>query len=149
MKSKLLRNVSILPVFGICQLILVLIAVVNDLIISSSSQAGVEEFGSFTEKIILVLFVAPVFETLIFNLLLNELVYKFTGKIVYCIILSSFFFSLIHYYSITYVFFTFLAGLVFNGFYFWIRRQKGYKIATLVVFLLHFNHNLIGLLLGK
>ena len=136
-------------VFVICQLLLVLLAMFNDLIINTSSQDGIQDFDSFQEKIILVLFVAPVFETLIFNLLLNEVFLKFIGNTFYCILFSSFFFSLVHYYSLTYIIFTFFAGLVFNGLYFWVRQYKGYKIAVLCVFLLHLNHNLIGLLLGK
>jgi membrane protease YdiL (CAAX protease family) len=143
------HNKKIILVFIICQIILALFAIYNDLIVNTFSQNGIEEFKSFQEKIILVLVVAPLFETLIFNLLLNEVFFKLTSKIIYCIILSSFFFSLIHYYSLTYVSFTFLAGLTFNGFYFWIRKDKGYKVAVLSVFLLHFNHNLIGVMLGK
>jgi len=140
---------KIISVFAVCQLVLVIQAITNDLIIRTSSQGGIGEFESIQEKIFLVLIFAPVFETLIFSLIPNEVLYKITRKAIYPIIISSFLFSLIHYYSITYVIFAFLAGLVFNGFYFWIRKQKGIGMATLGVFLLHFNHNLIGLLLGK
>jgi len=142
-----IRNIYF--VFFASQLVLTLIAIFNDLIVSTSSQGGIEDFASFKEKVTLVLIIAPIFETLIFNLLLNELFFKFLHKTIYCILLSSFLFGLVHYYSPVYIIFTFLAGLVFNGFYFWIRKDKGWKIATLCTFLLHFNHNLIGLLLGK
>lgn len=136
-------------VFIICQTILILLATLNELVISELMQSGSEAFKSFQEKVLLVLFIAPIFETLIFNLLLNESFFKFIHNVIYCIILSSLFFSSIHYYSLSYIFFTFLAGLVFNSFYFWIRNYKGYRVATLCVFLLHFNHNLMGLFLGK
>lgn len=143
------NNKKIVLVFIACQLILAFLAFFNELVINNSNHNGIDEFDSFQEKIILALIIAPVFETLIFNLLLNEVFFKFINNASYCIILSSILFGLIHSYSIVYIFFTFLAGLVFNSFYFWIRKDKGYKLAALCVFLLHFNHNLIGVLLGK
>lgn len=135
--------------FLLCQLCLMALAYTNDFFVRNSSTGGIEDFNSFQEKVILVLVVAPVFETIIFNVLLNELFYKFFARMIPCIVLSSILFGLIHYYSFTYIFFTFLAGIIFNGLYFSVRKDKGFKIAALVVFLLHFNHNLIGLLLGK
>lgn len=142
-------HIKIIIVFVICQVALALSALLNDMIVSTSGQGGVDEFESFQEKVMLVLFVAPVFETLVFNLLLNEVFFKYIKNIYVCIVLSSLLFGLIHYYSLTYVLFAFLAGLIFNRFYFWIRFEKGILTATLCVLLLHFNHNLYGLLLGK
>jgi len=140
---------KIISVFVLCQILLALLAIFNDLISNAFQQSGIDEFDSFKEKVFLVLVFAPIFETIVFNLILNEIFFKLFGKAVYAIILSSILFGLIHYYSWTYVISTFLAGLVFNGFYFWIRKQNGFWLATLGVFLLHFNHNLIGILLGK
>ena len=140
---------KIIFVFVICQVVLALLALLNDMIINTLGGGGIDEFKSFQEKIMLVLFVAPVFETLVFNLFLNEVFFRYIKNVYVCIVLSSLLFGLIHYYSFTYVLTTFLAGLVLNWFYFWVRHKKDMLIATLCVLLLHFNHNLMGILLGK
>jgi hypothetical protein len=134
----------------ITQLLLACLAFTNDYLVNSTTENdGIEVFRSLSEKIRLVLFIAPIFETLVFNLLFNELIFKISENKRITIVISSIFFGLIHFYSIVYVFFTFLAGILFNNYYFKIRDKKGYLLASFLVFLLHFNHNGLGLLLGK
>lgn len=146
---KHIRDIKLFPLYILTQFLVAILAFINDYIVQNTSQSGAEEFDSLSRKIVLALAIAPLFETIIFNLLLNELFYKFIKKEKIVIIISSLCFGLIHYYSWTYVAFTFLAGIFFNNYYFKVREKKGYLFAAFLVFLMHFIHNGIGLLLGK
>ncbi len=147
---KNLHEIKLFIFFIIHQLLLALSASINDYVVNSTVENdGLELVGTLSEKIWLALFIAPIIETLIFSLLSNELFLKLFKNKIIAIVLSSVFFGLTHSYSLAYVFFSFLAGFLLNNYYFIVREKKGYLLATLLVFLLHFNHNGIGLLLGK
>ncbi|WP_394369470.1 CPBP family glutamic-type intramembrane protease [Aurantibacter crassamenti] len=90
----------------------------------------------------------PIIETLIFNMFLNEIICKFLNKYA-TIIISSLVFAAIHFYSLYYVFFAFIGGVVLNTLYFYCKINWSMYLAFFVTWLLHFNHNLIGIILNK
>lgn len=145
---KLFHSKKKLFLYLYSQVALLLLALVHErlLIWYGDSKVG-EGFTSFQEKVTLVVFVAPIIETLVFNFLLNELLFRFLKNEKTIILLSSLIFGVAHFYNPLYVVFAFLGGLIFNAVYF--KWLGGRKRAILIVFLLHFIHNCLGLFLGK
>ena len=134
-----------------CQALLFATAWLNDTLINlpNSEVDSGQTFNSWEEKIVLVLMIAPLLETLIFNLALNELLFHLIKRPFVVVIISSVCFGLIHTYSLTYMFFTFLGAIGMNAFYFHVRENYSVLKSTLFVVIIHFNHNLIGILLEK
>lgn len=76
------------------------------------------EFESKFEEFFLVVFLAPLIETLIFqHVVISYLSKKFPKSIVLSILFSSLLFGLSHFYSQVYIFKTFLSGLLFGTLY--------------------------------
>ena len=141
-----------IKLFVLAQSILLINALLFDFLINKFGLAsGFENetlFSSLNEKYLMVLLFAPLFETVVFNLLMNEFWNKFFN-IITTIVLSSVLFAIFHFYSLYYMFFAFVGGLVFNSFYFHFRKNFNIYIAFLLTWLLHFNHNFIGIILDK
>jgi hypothetical protein len=141
-----------IKIICIVQFILFFNAFVFDFLVNYYNvELGFENsnlFNSKVEKIVSLLLMAPIIETLVFNFLINEILVKFLNHF-YSILISSFIFALIHYYSIYYALYGLLGGLIFNSIYFYFKQQFSIRIAILVVILLHLNHNLLGLILNK
>lgn len=136
--------------FLLAQLALFLLAIAFDfLIVKYNLDSGFDSadiFSSKTQKIILVIVFAPLIETLIFNLLVNEFLMKFLDyKLI--IFFSSMLFAIIHFYSLYYALYAFFGGIIFNFIYFKYRYSA--LTSYLIVTLLHLNHNLLGLLFDK
>ena len=132
------------------QVLILLIALLNEYFINATQSKGFDlEFNSPLEKLLVIGLIGPFVETMIFNIGINEILLNWMKSKTIVIIISSALFSLSHSYSLVYVFFTFLSGLVFNSLYFEVRDSKQWWHAGLVVFIIHSIHNILGLILGK
>ena len=131
-----------------CQAWLLLTAWLSGILVDFSGTGNGQTFESFREKLIVVLIVAPILETLVLNLALNELLLTFLRK-TFVIIASSVCFGLMHIYSIPYMIFTFAGALALNISYFYFKEKYGLVRTILIITVIHFNHNLVGILLGK
>jgi CAAX prenyl protease-like protein len=105
--------------------------------------SGQVQFRSSKEQFILVVILAPVFETLIFQYSIIDMVLiKFKSEGL-AILLSALGFSLIHVYSVQYWVATFLSGLLF-AFLFLVLSRKNSK-PILYITILHAVYNLFVL----
>lgn len=99
------------------------------------------------ELFFLVVVFAPIFETLICQLLLYRLLKHLKIKnTLIIVILMSFVFSQGHWYHWLYVVGTFVNGLFLNYFYIYIYKNKNELIAVLLTIALHASYNLYGFL---
>lgn len=99
------------------------------------------------EMFFLSVIFAPIFETLICQLLLYRLLKHLKIKnTLIMVILMSFAFSQGHWYHWLYVVATFVNGLFLNYFYIYIYKNKNELIAVLLTIALHASYNLFGFL---
>jgi hypothetical protein len=105
------------------------------------------EGKSLVNIFFLVVIVAPIFETLLFNVLPIKVVQFFIKNKYAIILLSSLGFALIHTYSFAYVIMTYFGAIGLNTFYLVIEEKKGFIIAIGLTTLLHSIYNLFGFLL--
>lgn len=99
------------------------------------------------EMLFLAVVLAPIIETLIFQLFLFRLINKTRiNNTSIIIILMSFAFSQAHWYHWLYVVAAFINGLFLNYFYLYTYRKKNELIAVLLTIALHSSYNLYGLL---
>lgn len=108
------------------------------------------EFGTLSlfddEMPIILIFlglvvIAPMFETIVFQFFLLELLLKIKASASVDIIISTIIFSLFHYYSITYILYIISAGWILSYYYIALRHQVKYSKILLVI-LLHAFGNL-------
>ncbi len=97
-------------------------------------------FQSKNEEFVLVVFIAPILETLIFQYLPYFYLKKY--RYIYTILTSSILFGLAHAYSIIYIIYGFTIGLLFISTYFYSIR-KNLNPFMLVAFS-HFIYNLFA-----
>lgn len=90
---------------------------------------------------------APIFETLVFNLVPIKILQMFIKNNHVIIILSSFAFSFIHTYSFIYMIMTYLGGASLNTFYLVTEKKKGILKSAGLTMLIHSIYNLIGFFL--
>lgn len=99
------------------------------------------------EMFFLAVVLAPIIETLIFQLFLYRLINKTRiNNTSIIIILMSFAFSQAHWYHWLYVVAAFINGLFLNYFYLHTYRNKNESIAVLLTIVLHSSYNLFGFL---
>ncbi len=97
------------------------------------------------EMFFLAVVLAPIIETLIFQLFLYRLLDKARiNNTSIIIILMSFAFSQAHWYHWLYVVAAFINGLFLNYFYVFILKNKNELIAVLLTIALHTSYNLFG-----
>lgn len=100
------------------------------------------------EMFFLAVVLAPIIETLIFQLFLYRLLDKARiNNTSIIIILMSFAFSQAHWYHWLYVVAAFINGLFLNYFYVYILKNKNELIAVLLTIVLHTSYNLFGFFL--
>ncbi|HMR87285.1 MAG TPA: CPBP family glutamic-type intramembrane protease [Saprospiraceae bacterium] len=133
----------------IAQSLGILIAFANEYALNFTASKGNDSVISDYDKWMYGVIIGPLFETLVFNSFLNEVLIKIIPKKNVVIIISSLAFGLIHDFSYIYMISTFFVGFILNTFYFYLRNEYGIGIAFLVILMLHANHNFIGILLGK
>jgi hypothetical protein len=102
---------------------------------------------SESELFFLAVVLAPIIETLIFQLFLYRLLNKIgINNTSVIIILMSFAFSQAHWYHWLYVVAAFINGLLLNYFYVYILKKKNELIAVLITIAFHSCYNLYGFL---
>lgn len=106
-------------------------------------DAEIQELEKQNGFIILAVIVAPIVETLIFQLGLNELLIKLKVKSNFLLLfVPGVVFALSHSYNWLYVIFTFSGGLMLNWFYLYAKAHGKYAFWWTV--LLHSFYNLYG-----
>jgi len=135
-----------IPAFAFILLFLA-VSVVTGIITTFLPEPIIENPFTIDDKwmeIFVVLIVAPIIETLIFQSLIVELVCKFIKRprnsFYIALILSALAFALSHTYSISYFVFTFIGGLILALAYYIGRYRK--ENAFLLVFIIHSLYNL-------
>ena len=104
-----------------------------------------EVWDTELQKILVIIFFAPLIETLIFQTAQIELfLYLFKKKWI-SMLLSASVFASIHYYDILYIVMTFVGGIILSLFYIYAKKLSTFT-AFFLTFLLHLTHNLYGLL---
>lgn len=110
----------------------------------TSNDNGLSEFNKFT-KFLIIIFIAPLVETWVFNQLPNLALKKINISSEFIlIVLPSILFSLFHLYHPIYAIMAFVGGLIINFYYIHCQRKK--MVAFLMVALLHASYNLYGFL---
>jgi hypothetical protein len=100
-----------------------------------------------TVLFLLVVFLAPFYETLFFNLLPIKVFQYFFKNNLLIIFFSSFVFSLIHNYSYPYMLMTYIGGILVNTFFIITEKKHSVLKSLLLTIALHSLYNLIGFLL--
>lgn len=97
------------------------------------------------EHVLLGLFLAPLFETLIFQYFIIEIMFRLKARPLQAVFISALLFGLSHPYNLIYVLVTIVFGFVYSLYYVLLRSQGGgYKFW--LVALLHSSWNLVALL---
>ncbi|MDR7209341.1 CPBP family intramembrane glutamic endopeptidase [Flavobacterium piscis] len=114
---------------------------------TNETENGLRDF-SYNEKFMLIVIIAPLVETVIFQYLPIRILEKLRLENNWVkIILTSLLFSLFHFYNPIYVAMTFVSGMLLNKFYLESRaKSKFYFVLTA---LLHSMYNLYGYLFVK
>ena len=114
---------------------------------TNETENGLRDF-SRNEKFMLIVIMAPLVETVIFQYLPIRILEKLRLENNWVkIILTSFLFSLFHFYNPIYVAMTFVSGMLLNKFYLECRTKSSLYI--LLTALLHSMYNLYGYLFVK
>ncbi len=129
------------------------LTLLTDFLFSSlvSNFSLIKEGPSFISQsdsfmfIIQVIFLAPIIETLLFNYCVQEFFEKNKRRLT-GVVVSTFLFALTHCYSVYYVIYTFLIGLVFSFSYLIIRGSNSKFSSFSIIAFAHFLHNLSTLL---
>jgi len=109
-----------------------------------SNENGLGEFSE-PIKIIIIVIIAPIVETAIFNLLPNRVLYKLgtTNKFL-LVIVPSIIFSCFHLYHLIYGLMAFIGGIIMNWYF--VYYDKEIRLSFWLVTLLHSSYNLYGYL---
>lgn len=135
--------VCIFAIFNL--LISFLLSVISKVINGNSFSADTHKFGNLYEEFILVVLISPLIETIIFQLIIIELLYNKFRKDLICII-SAFIFGCSHLYNFLYFVFAFIMGFAFAYLYI-LGKKKDSGIKY--VFLSHLIYNLIAFILNN
>lgn len=107
-----------------------------------SNENGFEGF-SIAIKFLIIVIIAPIIETAIFNLLPNRVLYRLgiTNKFL-LVVIPSIIFSLFHLYHLIYGLMALMGGIIMNWYF--ISFDKKLKLSFWSVTLLHSSYNLYG-----
>lgn len=105
-------------------------------------------FSSPLEEFLLVIIVAPIFETLIFqSFIIKKMIQYFPNNKSIAIMASALFFGLSHYYSIPYIIKATIAGILYGLLYFILLHKK--KNPVIYIISVHAIYNLIGFIINS
>jgi len=108
-------------------------------------MTGSLETNSVILDLLIAILVAPLIETILFQSLIIEIICKIIKRprknIWISVIVSSAAFALSHTYSVSYIFITFLAGIILALAYYLGRYRK--EGAIILVFVIHSGYNLL------
>ena len=100
---------------------------------------------SLGKQIFMSVFLGPLFETALFQLLVVFLLQRFTRFPLWLIIgISALLFALNHYYSVFYIIFIFFSGFIYATVFMACQQKRSYGFAFLIVSLIHGLYNSIG-----
>lgn len=94
-------------------------------------------------KFILNVFFVPLLETLILTLIPYVIISFKVKNILFKLFALSVFFSLAHFYSLSYMIFGFVSGLLINGFFIIIEKKQNLNSAFIFTVIYHSLYNLI------
>lgn len=124
------------------------ISVFNIISYHFNIDSGFQSFSTNKFEIfILVVIFAPLFETLIFNLFTQRILFKFCKNFYFIIFFSSLIFGFGHYYSFIYFLYGILAGFILNLFYYLQKEKFNEKKSFLLTSLLHAFYNFTGFII--
>ncbi|TAG30379.1 MAG: CPBP family intramembrane metalloprotease [Sphingobacteriia bacterium] len=110
----------------------------------SSNENGLSEYSK-NWKIIMIIIVVPIVETLVFNIIPNKVLKKFGVESTFIlVIIPSIFFSIFHFYHPIYGMMALFGGIIMN--YYFLHSHNNLKTAFLLAALLHSSYNLYGYL---
>lgn len=92
-------------------------------------------FSSLIEEFIIVVIVAPILETIIFQYLIIETLLNLKLATLPCVIISALLFGVSHWYNLAYVIVLTIVGFIFAYYYVALRHQSYYNKLTLVILL--------------
>jgi membrane protease YdiL (CAAX protease family) len=149
MKSKIigLKFAYFLKAFLLSLILVILNISFNYLTIkfSESKVTHKHNFDSIHSEFVMVVFIAPIIETIIFQyLIINQVYISYNGKNnkIIAIIISSITFGLIHLYNLNYfIFGTIIGVLLASSFYYFKEKTNNFN-AIFYVFLIHSLSNL-------
>lgn len=85
---------------------------------------------------------APIIETLLFQVLIIETLRSFKVGDIYSVLISSLLFALSHSYNTTYIFVAFIPGVIFALYYIGLKRSRDWFVSAFFVFAVHSLYNL-------
>ncbi|WP_113651509.1 CPBP family intramembrane glutamic endopeptidase [Pedobacter namyangjuensis] len=101
------------------------------------------DFDSLAEEFIIVVVVAPILETIIFQYIVIETLTRFKIMPIICVFISGILFGMAHWYNLIYVVVLTIVGFIFAYYYLALRHQNPVNKLVLVT-LLHALSNLIA-----
>lgn len=116
---------------------------ISEKIFNEKISIGFKSLGTIYDEIILVILIAPFFETLLFQYSIIEFIRKKFNPFVCCCV-SAMVFSLMHTYNVFYFFFAFFSGFLFAYLYY---LGNTIKTGILLAFIVHLIHNSIAFLI--
>lgn len=149
--SKLERKINYIPLFFVIFFIDLIFHLALSLLVNLYDSRILETFEEntpLTEIFVLSVIIGPFIETLLFQYLIIELLYSFKKvKQNIIIIISAVAFSLIHNYNLTYIFVSFIAGLIYASYYLYLKNIKK-KYPFIYIWVLHALYNFTVFILG-
>lgn len=137
------RSKKFIPLFWIIFICDFIYHLLLSIAISFYDPSLIETFEKGTplkEIFLLSVIIGPLLETLIFQYLTIEILSFFKLKKSFIILISSLFFSLIHYYNFIYIIATLPAGIIYATYYMYLKEKK-IKTPFLYIFGLHTLYN--------
>jgi len=98
-------------------------------------------------KLTIIVILAPIIETLVFQYLPNKLLNKLGVKNEFLLVfIPAMIFGLVHFYFWLYAISAFVGGILLNFLYLYIKNKNQIYVSLLIVFLFHSFYNLYGYL---
>lgn len=148
--SKLERKTSRIPLFFVVFFIDLVFHLAISILISLNDPQVLEIFEentSLTEIFFLTVIFGPLVETFLFQYLIIEILYRFKKiKCEIILFVSALTFSLNHDYNITYIFITFISGLIYASYYLYLKMENK-KFPFLYILGMHSLYNFIVFIL--
>jgi hypothetical protein len=139
-KGSVLR-LFVLCLFGLLLINVSIAGIVGVLERSSEMFTKGAEIDNFTDEVLLYFLLAPIFETLFFQLMPIWTLFHISHKKWRTILISATLFGLIHYYNVYYLIYGFLGGVILAFFFVETYIKKDWLTAYILTVLLHGMHN--------
>ncbi len=134
----------------VLQLIPSLISLIFNIDSTNNTVSVIEKSGSKIVIFLITVVWGPIFETVVFQYLLINMVKAFTSDTKYqaafSVLIPSVIFGLTHYYNIYYFIFAIFIGIIYSSTYYisqFLRKENGF----IIVLLLHSLNNLLAFLI--